>query len=79
MKAQIVSEIHYSDIKKGDIIQVEGHDKTYVVIQHGQTYHLIPININCNDVIKINMYDIYKPTIKVIFDGKNGDAKFIKM
>lgn len=79
MKTQYVSHIDFSSIKKGDIIQVEGHDKTYVVIQHGQTYHLIPININGKDVVKINMYDIYKPTIKVIFDGKNGDAKFIKI
>ena len=79
MKTQCVSHIDYSSIKKGDIIQVEGLDKTFVVIQHGQVYHLIPININGEDVIKINMYDIYKPTIKYIFDGKSGNAKFFKV
>lgn len=79
MIAQHVAHIDYSNIKKGDIIQVEGHDKTYVVIKHGQTYHLIPINIHGDDVVKINEYDIYKPCIKVIYDGKNGNAKFIKL
>lgn len=79
MTTQRVSEINYTDIKKGDVIMVEGHDKTYVVIQHGQTYHLIPINVNGDDVIKVNIYDIYKPIIKTIYDGKNGNAKFIKI
>lgn len=79
MKVQCVSHIDYSSIKKGDIIMVDGIDKTFIVIQHGQTYHLIPINIDGEDVIKINMNDNYKPTIKYIFDGKSGNAKFFKV
>ena len=74
-----VHEIYYQDIKKGDIITIEESKRTFVVIQHGQMYHLIPIDINGPDVIKVNIYDLYKPKITNIFDGKNGYCKFIRI
>ena len=76
-KCEIVNHIYYENIKKGDIVKFKGHDKFYVVIQHSQTYHLIPININGPDVIRVNIFDIFKPEIEAIFDGKNGNAKFM--
>lgn len=73
-----LKDIPYQNIKKGDVVVLEGSSKTYVAIKHGQVYHFIPIVVNSPDVVKVNEYDIHKPSIKTIFDGKNGKTKFIK-
>ena len=77
MSAIRLKDIPYQNIKKGDVV-LEGSSKTYVAIKHDQIYHFIPIVVNSPDVVKVNEYDIHKPSIKTIFDGKNGNAKFIK-
>ena len=73
-----LKNIPYDNIKKGDVVKLENSDLFYVVFQHGQCYHLIPICMNDPDKIVVNIYDIHKPTIKGIYDGKNGNCKFIK-
>ena len=70
---KIVTSISYTDVKKGDFVQLINDNKTYVVIPHGQVYHLIPIDLKSQK--HVNMYDIHKPEIMNIFDGKNGNCK----
>lgn len=69
----VTSSISYEEIKKGDVIQLQGDNKTYVVFQHCQTYYLIPIDMKNQK--KVYMFDIHKPEIVNIFDGKNGHCK----
>ena len=73
MTTKIVTSISYTDVKKGDFVQLINDNKTYVVIPHGQVYHLIPIDLKSQK--QVNMYDIHKPEIMNIFDGKNGNCK----
>lgn len=70
---KIVTSISYTDVKKGDVVELKGDSKMYVVFQHGQNYHLIPIDLKNQK--HVNMYDIHKPEIMNIFDGKNGNCK----
>ncbi len=73
---KIVTSISYTDVKKGDVIQLQGDSKSYVVFQHRQNYHLLPIDLEHQKVY--NIYDIHKPEIINIFDGKNGSCKMHK-
>lgn len=69
----VANSISYSEIKKGDVVKLQGDNNTYVVFQHGQTYHLVPIDMTHQK--HVNMYDIHKPEIQDVFDGKTGKCK----
>lgn len=76
-KMLVVTSISYSEIKKGDYIQIEGDKNFYTVVQHGQSFHLIPIDLK--SVKRINYFDINKPEILNVYDGKNGNCKLHKL
>lgn len=66
-----VKHIAYSNIKIGQFVQLE--DKSlYVVVHHGQMYHLIPIDMS--KTLHVNMYGINNPKIINVFSAKNGDC-----
>ena len=69
----VTSSISYEEIKKGDIVEFMDDNKQYVVIPHGQTYHLIPIDMKNKK--EVYFYSVKKPEIKNIYDGKNGHCK----
>ena len=68
---EVVESISFSDIKLGQFIQIENDDKTYVVVQHGQMYHLMPVALDKQVVV--GFYDVKKPRILKLFD-KNGNC-----
>lgn len=68
-----VKEIHLSEIKRGQFIQLE-NGKCYCVVKRGQDYKLIPVVLN--EVETINQYSIHQPKILCVFK-ENGDL--IKM
>lgn len=73
---KIVTSISYTDVKNGDIVELKGDGTMCVVFQHGQNYHLIPLDLKHQKVC--NIYDIHKPEIINIYDGKNGSCKMHK-
>lgn len=70
--AERVKSIYYSEVKSGQYITLADDNKTYCVIQHGQTYHLLPVDLK--NVKKVGFYDLEQPKIKAIFNAKNGNC-----
>ena len=70
---EVVESISFTDIKLGQFIQLENDDKTYVVVQHGQMYHLMPVALDKQLVVCF--YDVKKaqaalyPTITISGTG----------
>lgn len=73
MKKEIlerVEKIYFSDIKTGQFITLENDPNSYVVVQKGQSYMLIPIDLKrCK---RVGIYDVVKPTITNVFSAKTG-------
>ena len=76
-KMLTVTSIAYSEVKKGDYVKIEGFEGFFTVVPHGQTIHLIPIDLKA--VKRFNIYDINKPNILDVYDGKNGDCKLHRL
>ena len=70
--AERVSSIGYMEIKSGEYITLKDDNKTYCVIKHGQTYHLLPVDLK--NIKHVGMYDLNQPKIKAVFNAKNGNC-----
>ena len=72
--AERVKSISFLEVKSGEYITLNDEDdnKTYCVIQHGQTYHLLPVDLK--NIRHVYMYDLNQPKIKAIFNAKNGNC-----
>ena len=72
--AEKVKSISFLEVKSGEYITLNDEDdkKTYCVIKHGQTYHLLPVDLK--NVRHVGMYDLKQPKIKAIFNAKNGNC-----
>lgn len=70
--AERVKSIGYMEIKSGQYITLEDDNKTYCVIKHGQTYHLLPVDLK--NIKRVGMYDLNQPKIKAVYNAKNGNA-----
>lgn len=69
----VTSSISYEEIKNGDVVQLQGDNKTYVLFKYCSVYYLVPIDLTNQK--SFNKDDIYKPEIINVFDGKNGHCK----
>lgn len=69
----VTSSISYEEIKNGDVVQLQGDNKTYVLFKYCSAYYLVPIDLTNQK--SFNKDDIYKPEIINVFDGKNGHCK----
>ena len=70
--AERVSSIGYMEIKSGEYITLKDDNKTYCVIKHGQTYHLLPVDLK--NIKHVGMYDLNQPKIRAVFNAKNGNC-----
>lgn len=70
--AERVKSIGYMEIKSGEYITLMDDKKTYCVIKHGQTYHLLPVDLK--NIRRVGMYDLNQPKIKAVFNAKNGNC-----
>ena len=70
--AERVSSIGYMEIKSGEYITLMDDNQTYCVIKHGQTYHLLPVDLK--NIKHVGMYDINQPKIRAVFNAKNGNC-----
>ena len=70
MKVEHRDKIHFSDVKKGQFIKMQNSHKYFVVVPHGQTLSLIPVDLKAT--INYNKFDINIPEIEAVFncDGK---------
>ena len=76
-KMLTVTSIAYSAVKKGDYVKLEGYEGFFTVVQNGQTFCFIPINLN--KVIRFNVFNINKPNILDVYDGKDGNCKLHRL
>ena len=70
--AERVKSIYYSEVKSGEYITLKDDNKTYCVIQHGQTYHLLPVDLK--NIKHVGFYDLEQPKIKALYNAKNGNC-----
>ena len=71
-KCEFRTKIYFTDLKPNQIIKIENYDNFYLVVKSGQTFHLIPIDINKK--INFNQFDLKHPIIKSVYDVRNGDC-----
>lgn len=70
--AERVKSISYAEVKSGQYITLKDDNKTYCVIQDGETYYLCPIDLK--NTKYVYMYDINKPKIKALYNAENGNC-----
>ena len=77
-KMQELEHISIDLLKLGNFVQIEEDDEVnlYVVIRRGQQVRFYPLG---KDYIEYSIYSIKTPTIKNVFDGRNGDCLFHKI
>ena len=77
-KMQELEYISIDLLKLGNFVQIEedGENNLYVVIRRGQQVRFYPLG---KDYIEYSIYSIKTPTIKNVFDERNGDCLYHKI